>query len=86
MPVTQSWQLQEAKNKLSRVVENAVREGPQIITKRGVQVAIVISYADYQKMLASRGKLSTFFQESPLAGIELDLARDKTEAREGLDL
>ena len=84
--MTQSWQLQEAKNKLSRVVENAVREGPQIITKRGVEVAIVISYADYQKMLASRGKLSTFFQESPLAGVELDLARDKTEAREGLDL
>lgn len=84
--MTQIWQLQEAKNKLSRVVENAVREGPQIITKRGVEVAIVISYADYQKMLASRGKLSTFFQESPLAGVELDLARDKTEAREGLDL
>ncbi|MFL7790651.1 MAG: type II toxin-antitoxin system Phd/YefM family antitoxin [Anaerolineae bacterium] len=81
-----SWQLQEAKNKLSRVVDSAVNDGPQIITKRGVEVAIVISYAEYQKMIASRGKLSAFFRESPLVDIDLDLARDKTEARKGLDL
>jgi antitoxin Phd len=42
--VIRSWQLQEAKNKFSRVVENAVNDGPQIITKRGVEVAIIISY------------------------------------------
>jgi prevent-host-death family protein len=84
--VIQSWQLQEAKNKLSRVVENAVNDGPQIITKRGVEVAIVISFADYQKMIVSRGKLSTFFRDSPLVGIELDLARDKSDARKAFDL
>ena len=61
----QIWQLQEAKNKFSRVVENAVHRGPQIITKRGVEVAIVISYAEYQKMIASRGSLSAFFRDSP---------------------
>ena len=81
-----TWQLQDAKNKFSRVVEKAVNDGPQIITKHGVEVAIVISYAEYQKMIASRGKLSTFFQESPLVDVELDLARDKSEAREGFDL
>jgi antitoxin Phd len=84
--VIRSWQLQEAKNKFSRVVENAVNDGPQIITKRGVEVAIVMSYAEYQTMIASRGKLSTFFRDSPLVDLELDLARDNTEARKGLDL
>jgi len=81
-----SWQLQEAKNKLSQVVDDAVNEGPQVITKHGVEVAIVISVAEYKKMIASRGKLSTFFQDSPLVGIGLDLARDKSAAREDLDL
>ena len=81
-----SWQLQEAKNKFSRVVENAVRDGPQIITKRGVEVAIVLSFAEYQKMITTRGKLSTFFRDSPLVGIELDLTRDKGNARQVLDL
>jgi prevent-host-death family protein len=84
--VITSWQLQEAKNKFSRVVENAVREGPQIITKHGVEVAIVISFADYQRMMATKGKLSTFFQDSPLAGIKLDLARDKSDTRRDFDL
>ncbi len=82
----QSWQLQEAKNRFSRVVENAVNNGPQIITKRGVEVAIVISFADYQKMVATRGRLSTFFRDSPLVGIELDLTRDKSDARKDFDL
>ena len=81
-----TWQLQEAKNKLSQVVEDAVNSGPQIITKRGVEVAIVLSFAEYQKMIASRGKLSTFFRESPLVGIELDLTRDKSAPRKDLDL
>jgi prevent-host-death family protein len=84
--VTTTWQIQEAKNKFSRVVENAVNDGPQIITKRGVEVAIVLSLADYQKMMASRGKLSTFFRDSPLVGVELDLTRDKGDARQDLDL
>ena len=81
-----TWQIQEAKNKFSRVVEKAVSDGPQIITKRGVEVAIVLSLADYQKLMASRGKLSTFFRDSPLVGMELDLTRDKGDARQDLAL
>ena len=81
-----TWQLQEAKNKFSRVVKDAVNSGPQIITKRGVEVAIVISYASYQKMVASRGRLSDFFRESPLVGIKMDLARDKGDARKEIKL
>ena len=82
----QTWQLQEAKNKLSRVIENAVNSGPQIITKRGVEVAIVLSYAEYQKMIASRGSLSTFFRNSPLVGTDVDLARDKSILRKDVEL
>jgi len=65
------WQFQEAKNKLSEVVNQALRKGAQIITRRGEEVAVVISYSDYQKMQKSRSSLSSFFQESPLQGIDL---------------
>ena len=84
--MTHTWQLQEAKNKLSRVVENALNDGPQIITRRGVEVAIVLSYAEYQKMLASRQRLSDFFRESPLAGVDVDLTRDTSDARDDIQL
>ncbi len=78
----QSWQLQEAKNKLSQVIEEALHQGPQLITRRGAEVAIVLSYAEYQRIAASQEKLSTFFRHSPLAAAELDFSRDKSEVRE----
>ncbi len=76
-----TWQLQEAKNKFSEVVEAALKRGPQVITRRGVETAIVLSYSDYRKMLLNQKKLSEFFRESPLVGVELDLTRDASPAR-----
>ena len=40
-----TWQLQEAKCKLSEVVERALSEGPQGITVRGEPAAVLISRA-----------------------------------------
>lgn len=75
------WQLQEAKNKLSEVVNEAIKHGPQIITKRGVETVIVLSYDQYRKALLNQKKLSEFFRESPLAKSDLDLRRDKSGPR-----
>jgi prevent-host-death family protein len=80
------WQLQEAKNKLSEVVQAALNDGPQVITKRGADTAVVLSYADYRRLLLTQKKLSEFFRESPLAGVELDLTRDSSPVRTGLAL
>jgi antitoxin Phd len=80
------WQIQEAKNKFSEVVNEAINHGPQIITKRGVETVIVLSYAQYRKVMLSRKKLSDFFRESPLAGADLDLRRDKSRVRPDITL
>ncbi len=82
----QTWQLQEAKNKFSRVVTDAIQEGPQVITRHGVEVAVVLSMSEYRKLVAPRKKLSQFFGESPLRDIELDLSRDDSPQRGDLDL
>lgn len=84
--IIRTWQLQEAKNKFSEVVEGAVNEGPQIVTRRGVETAIVLSYAEYRKMLLGGQKLSEFFRQSPLAGVDLDLERDWSPARDDVPL
>lgn len=84
--MTHSWQLQEAKNKFSEVVDAALSDGPQVITRRGAETAIVLSYADYRKLLLAQKKLSEFFRESPLAGVELDLTRDSSPVRKDLAL
>ena len=79
--MARTWQLQEAKNKFSEVVEEALRHGPQVITRRGVETAIVLSYAEYRKLALNQKKLSDFFRESPLAEADLDLTRDTSGRR-----
>lgn len=84
--MTQTWQLHEAKNKLSQVVDGALRQGPQIITRRGEEVVIVIAYEQFKKMTVSEQKLSDFFRNSPLVSEELDLPRDKSAIRQEIAL
>lgn len=75
------WQLKEAEDNFGEVVEEAIRNGPQIIENNGEEAVIIISLAEYRKLKEWRQKLSTFFMESPLAEIELDLQRDKSGLR-----
>ncbi len=81
-----TWQLQEAKNKFSEVVEEALKAGPQVITRRGVETVVVLSSAEYRKMLLSKKKLSEFFRESPLGKVTIDMSRDKSAARGNAEL
>jgi antitoxin Phd len=80
------WQLQEAKNKLSELIEKALSHGPQVITRRGIETVIVLSYSEYRQMLLSQKPLSTFFKESPLAQEPLDLTRDTSGLRPDIAL
>ncbi len=82
----QLWQLQDAKNKFSEVVDNAIAHGPQIITRHGVETAVVLSFQEYRRMVLRQGKLSDFFRKSPLVGVELDLSRDRRGWRDDVEL
>jgi antitoxin Phd len=84
--VVRIWQLQEAKNKLSEVVEEALHHGPQVISRRGAEVAVVLSFEEYLTLKKSRTNLAQFFLESPLRGSNLDLKRDKRPAGRDLSL
>ncbi len=76
------WQLQEAKNRLSRVVEEARRGQPQTITLRGIPAAVVVSFEQYQALTRPPSSLAAFLGASPLAGLELDLERSRDAGRE----
>ncbi len=51
------WQLQDAKNQFSKVVQKARFEGPQEITVRGERTAVVLSAKDYDALRAGRPTL-----------------------------
>ncbi|WP_411037272.1 type II toxin-antitoxin system Phd/YefM family antitoxin [Shinella sp. BYT-45] len=48
------WQLQDAKNQFSKVVQKARTEGPQVVTLRGERTAVVLSIEDYDALKADR--------------------------------
>ncbi len=84
--MAQVWQLQEAKNKFSQMVNDALHHGPQVITKHGVETAVLLSYAEYQQITAKQQSVAQFFRNSPLMGVELDLTRDSSPIRSEAEL
>ena len=77
------WQMQEAKARLSEVVKDAEREGPQEITLHGRPVAVVLSRAQYDRLAGTGESLVAFMRRSPLYGEEeIEFPRDKSLTRE----
>jgi prevent-host-death family protein len=76
------WQLQDAKNKFSSLVEKAQQNGPQIVTKHGKDAVVVLSINEYNKLIRPETGLVQFFQASPLAKEELRLTRSKETPRD----
>jgi prevent-host-death family protein len=76
------WQLQEAKNKFSQLINEALAKGPQVVTRRGEEVVVIISREEYGRLKKSQSSLLEFFRQSPLVGVELDLERDQNLPRD----
>jgi len=70
-----TWQLQDAKAKFSQLVDKAMHNKPQIVTRRGQNAVVVISFDDYKEMTAPDTNLVGFFRSSPLVDTDLDLSR-----------
>ena len=76
------WQLQDAKNRLSEVVDRARRQGPQTITLRGKPAAVVVSFEEFSRLTQPPLSLVEFLQHSPLSGMDLQLERSRDTGRE----
>lgn len=56
--ISNEWQLQEAKNKLSQLVRKADSGYPQYITVHGKHTAVILSAEEYEKLVRPVSKLS----------------------------
>ncbi|MDD9961142.1 MAG: type II toxin-antitoxin system Phd/YefM family antitoxin [Gammaproteobacteria bacterium] len=55
------WQLQEAKNRLSALVDAAVSGEPQKVTRRGKPAVVIIASEDYERLRRlEKASLPTF--------------------------
>lgn len=72
-----TWQLQQAKTRLSEVIEEAHIKGPQIITRHGTERAVVLSIEDYRALVAHKPNLFEYLLNGPKADdFEIEYSRD----------
>ena len=71
-----SWQVQTAKQRFSELVERAVAEGPQIVTKHGRETVVVLEIGEYRRLLGVPMDFKEFLLSIP-KGDELEIERSK---------
>lgn len=61
-----SWQLQEAKARFSEFLDAALRKGPQVVTRRGVEAAVLVPIEEWRRMQsASRPSIKELLLSGP---------------------
>ena len=76
----QTWQLQEAKSRFSELVARTIKEGPQMINRRGAEAVFVIAAPEFRRM-HSKLSLQEVLRNYP-RGEPLDLERSTEPVRE----
>lgn len=75
------WQVQEAKARLSEVIERAQSDGPQFITRHGTERAVVLSIKDYRALTAPKLDFVSYLLSGPKVE-DFEIERDKDTGRE----
>jgi len=76
-----SWQLQEAKNRFSEIVDLTLTEGPQLVTRRGSDPVVILAVADYRRLVGDAPNLIDHLLSAP-RGEALAITRSKQLIRD----
>jgi prevent-host-death family protein len=71
----QTWTVAQAKAKFSEVIDRAMSEGPQTVTRKGRSAVIVVDAEEWNRKTKRVGTLADFFASSPLQEGGLKLPR-----------
>jgi antitoxin Phd len=44
------WQLQDAKARFSELIDDTLAKGPQLVTRRGLDTAVVVSFEEWRRL------------------------------------
>lgn len=73
------WKLEDAKARFSEVVRRAGASGPQLVTIRGKEAAIILAPEQYKRMLPKDKRqlpLIQFLQDLGLSGVNIEREND----------
>jgi len=77
-----TWAVAEAKARFSEVIERALTDGPQTITRKGRKAVVVVSVEEWKRKTTRKGNLAEFFAASPLRNSGVRIVRTKDRPRE----
>ena len=75
------WALQDAKSKFSAVVNRACEVEPQIVTRHGLPVVVMLAYSEYRKLANPVRSPIDVLMGGPKIEGGLRTQRDKSAAR-----
>jgi prevent-host-death family protein len=70
-----TWKVAEAKSRLSELIDRAMREGAQEITRHGRRAVVVVSAQEWDRKTRRNEGLVQFLDRSPLQGSGLEVER-----------
>lgn len=76
-----TWQLQEAKSRFSEVVDLSIKEGPQLVTRRGEEAVVILAVNDYRRLSGQATNLMDCLLNAP-RGEPLVLDRPRESIRD----
>ncbi len=79
--MAKAWALQDAKNHFSEVVDRALQDGPQTVTRHGREAVVIVSAEEFKRLTQPEESLADFFRRSPLHGLELEIERRRDTGR-----
>lgn len=82
-----SWPVQDAKARFSEVLELCIEQGPQVVTKRGTEVAVLVPVAEWRRLQTQAQRSLKQLLLEPSARFDFDMPkRGKHARRPALDL
>lgn len=76
-----TWTVAEAKAKFSEVIDRAVKQGPQTVTRNGRTAVVVVGAEEWERKTRRTGNLAEFLGTSPLSRSGLQIQRRKDRPR-----
>ena len=76
-----TWQLQEAKSRFSEVVDLTLKEGPQLVTRRGEEAVVILAANEYRRLSGQTMNLMDCLLNAP-RGEPLVLDRSRESVRD----
>ncbi|MFC1814671.1 type II toxin-antitoxin system Phd/YefM family antitoxin [Thermodesulfobacteriota bacterium] len=71
----------DAKSQFSKVVEDALKKGPQYITRRGTKTAVVLSVREYEELISNKLDFKEFLLSCPKIDEDFGIERQKDYPR-----